>query len=92
MSNSSKAWLRRHLTDPFVKEAQRLGYASRAAFKLLSIQEKDKIFITSITIFYFFIKWIIIKKPRVMHNPNAALLSQKDLLNGDEARLYCCLT
>lgn len=44
MSNSSRAWLRRHFTDPFVKEAQRLGYASRAAFKLLSIQKKDKIF------------------------------------------------
>ncbi|OGT43385.1 MAG: 23S rRNA methyltransferase [Gammaproteobacteria bacterium RIFCSPHIGHO2_12_FULL_40_19] len=50
MSNSSKAWLRRHLTDPYVKEAQRLGYASRAAFKLLAIQEKDKIFKTGMTI------------------------------------------
>ncbi len=50
MSNSSKAWLRRHLTDPYVKEAQRLGYASRAAFKLLAIQEKDKIFKPGMTI------------------------------------------
>ncbi|MDP1574884.1 MAG: 23S rRNA (uridine(2552)-2'-O)-methyltransferase RlmE [Coxiellaceae bacterium] len=40
----SRAWLRRHLTDPFVKEAKRQGYASRAAFKLLAIQERDKIF------------------------------------------------
>lgn len=44
MTNSSRAWIRRHLTDPFVKAAKRQGYASRAAFKLLAIQEKDKIF------------------------------------------------
>jgi 23S rRNA (uridine2552-2'-O)-methyltransferase len=42
--SGSRAWLRRHVNDPFVKEAQRLGYASRAAFKLLALQEKDKIF------------------------------------------------
>ncbi len=46
----SKAWLRRHLTDPYVKEAQRLGYASRAAFKLLDIQKKDKIFKPGMTV------------------------------------------
>lgn len=44
MSNSSKTWLRRHLTDPFVKAAKKQGYASRAAFKLLALQKKDKIF------------------------------------------------
>src|SRR3990167_10880255 len=49
MSNS-KAWLRRHLTDPFVKAAKREGYASRAAFKLLGIQEKDKIFKRGMTV------------------------------------------
>jgi len=48
--SSNKAWLRRHLTDPFVKEAQRLGYASRAAFKLLGIQKKDKIFKPGMTV------------------------------------------
>lgn len=46
----SRAWLRRHLTDPYVKEAQKLGYASRAAFKLLNIQEKDKIIKPGMTI------------------------------------------
>lgn len=44
MTINSRTWIRRHLTDPFVKEAKRLGYASRAAFKLLAIQKKDKIF------------------------------------------------
>lgn len=46
----SRAWLRRHLTDPFVKEAKKQGYASRAAFKLLAIQEKDKIFKPGMTV------------------------------------------
>ncbi|MES2728602.1 MAG: RlmE family RNA methyltransferase [Pseudomonadota bacterium] len=34
---SSTQWLQRQLNDPYVKEAQRLGYRSRAAFKLLEI-------------------------------------------------------
>ncbi|HLB56572.1 MAG TPA: SAM-dependent methyltransferase [Coxiellaceae bacterium] len=46
----SRAWLRRHVTDPFVKEAKRQGYVSRSAFKLLAIQEKDKIFKSGMTV------------------------------------------
>ncbi len=42
-SKSSGAWLRQHFDDHYVKEAQRLGYRSRAAFKLLEIQEKDRL-------------------------------------------------
>lgn len=38
--NSSTRWLQRQLNDPYVKEAERLGYRSRAAFKLLEIDEK----------------------------------------------------
>jgi 23S rRNA (uridine2552-2'-O)-methyltransferase len=48
--SGSRAWLRRHLTDPYVKEAQRLGYASRAAFKLLEIDKKDRIFKPGMTV------------------------------------------
>jgi len=33
-----------HVNDPWVKEATRLGYRSRAAFKLLELGEKDKLF------------------------------------------------
>lgn len=40
-SASSHQWLREHFTDPYVKEAQRLGYRSRAAFKLLELNERD---------------------------------------------------
>lgn len=38
--NSSTRWLQRQLNDPYVKEAKRLGYRSRAAFKLLEMEEK----------------------------------------------------
>ncbi|MCU7923784.1 MAG: 23S rRNA (uridine(2552)-2'-O)-methyltransferase RlmE [Candidatus Thiodiazotropha sp. (ex Dulcina madagascariensis)] len=42
-SKSSRQWLDRHFNDDYVKRAQKAGYRSRAAFKLLEIQEKDKI-------------------------------------------------
>jgi 23S rRNA (uridine2552-2'-O)-methyltransferase len=41
---SSKAWLRRQATDPYVRKAREQGYRSRAAFKLIEIDEKEKIF------------------------------------------------
>ncbi len=34
---SSTAWLERQLNDPFVQEARRQGYRSRAAFKLIAL-------------------------------------------------------
>jgi 23S rRNA (uridine2552-2'-O)-methyltransferase len=39
-----KAWMNEHVNDHWVQEAKRLGYRSRAAFKLLEIAEKDKLF------------------------------------------------
>jgi 23S rRNA (uridine2552-2'-O)-methyltransferase len=39
-TSSSTQWLQRQLNDPYVREAARLGYRSRAAFKLLGIDEK----------------------------------------------------
>jgi 23S rRNA (uridine2552-2'-O)-methyltransferase len=42
-SASSGAWLREHFDDHYVKQAQREGYRSRACYKLLEIQEKDRI-------------------------------------------------
>ncbi len=36
-----RAWIREHVTDHWVKEATRLGYRSRAAFKLLELAAKD---------------------------------------------------
>jgi len=42
-SGSSKAWLARHVNDPYVKLAERDNHRSRAAYKLQDIQEKHKI-------------------------------------------------
>jgi 23S rRNA (uridine2552-2'-O)-methyltransferase len=39
---SQKIWLERQLNDPYVYEAKRLGYRSRAAFKLIEIDDKYK--------------------------------------------------
>lgn len=40
---SSQRWLERQLNDPYVAESKRLGYRSRAAFKLLQLDERFKI-------------------------------------------------
>src|ERR1700739_4040092 len=37
---SSTQWLSRQLNDPYVAEARRLGYRSRAAFKLIELDER----------------------------------------------------
>src|SRR5436305_13229014 len=37
---SSKLWLERQLNDPYVAKAKREGYRSRAAYKLLEIDDK----------------------------------------------------
>ncbi|MBK1723575.1 23S rRNA (uridine(2552)-2'-O)-methyltransferase RlmE [Thiocystis violacea] len=42
-SKSSRRWLDRHVNDPYVKRTQLDGYRSRAAYKLLEIQEKDRL-------------------------------------------------
>jgi 23S rRNA (uridine2552-2'-O)-methyltransferase len=42
-SKSSASWLSRHLSDPFVKQAQKDGYRSRSAYKLVELNEKDKL-------------------------------------------------
>ena len=39
---SQKIWLERQLNDPYVQEARRQGYRSRAAFKLIEIDDKYK--------------------------------------------------
>jgi len=39
-STSSQKWLERQLNDPYVRAAQAAGYRSRAAFKLVEIDDK----------------------------------------------------
>lgn len=42
-SKSSKAWMREHVTDPYVQRAKAEGYRSRAAFKLMELDAKDRL-------------------------------------------------
>lgn len=42
-SKSSNRWLEEHVNDPFVKQAQVDGYRSRASYKLLEINKKDRL-------------------------------------------------
>jgi 23S rRNA (uridine2552-2'-O)-methyltransferase len=43
-SQSSRKWLERQLNDPYVARARREGYRSRAAFKLIEIDDKHRLF------------------------------------------------
>jgi 23S rRNA (uridine2552-2'-O)-methyltransferase len=38
-----KAWMHEHVNDPYVQEAQRRGYRSRAAFKLTELDARDRL-------------------------------------------------
>ena len=49
-SKSSQRWLTEHFNDPFVKMAHKDGYRSRASYKLLEIQEKDRILRPGMTV------------------------------------------
>ena len=42
-SVSSARWLERQLNDPYVAEARRLGYRSRAAFKLIELDDRFRL-------------------------------------------------
>jgi 23S rRNA (uridine2552-2'-O)-methyltransferase len=49
-TKSSAGWLKEHFNDPYVKAAQKQGYRSRASFKLLEMQEKDKLIKSGMTV------------------------------------------
>jgi 23S rRNA (uridine2552-2'-O)-methyltransferase len=46
----NKAWMHEHVSDHYVNEAQRLGYRSRAAFKLIELIDKDKLLRPGMTV------------------------------------------
>jgi 23S rRNA (uridine2552-2'-O)-methyltransferase len=48
--SSSKAWLKEHRDDPYVQQALREGYRSRACYKLLEVQEKDRLIQPGMTV------------------------------------------
>lgn len=49
-TRTSKAWMMEHLNDPYVKLAQKEGYRARAAYKLMEIDDKDKLIKPGMTI------------------------------------------
>jgi 23S rRNA (uridine2552-2'-O)-methyltransferase len=50
MAKTSKAWMREHVTDQFVKRANAEGFRSRAAYKLQQIEAKDKLLKSGMTV------------------------------------------
>jgi 23S rRNA (uridine2552-2'-O)-methyltransferase len=42
-SHSSKQWLRRHVNDPYVQRSRKEGYRSRSAYKLIEIDDRDRV-------------------------------------------------
>jgi 23S rRNA (uridine2552-2'-O)-methyltransferase len=43
-TRTSKSWMSEHISDVFVKQAKKDGYRSRAAYKLIEIDEKYNLF------------------------------------------------
>jgi 23S rRNA (uridine2552-2'-O)-methyltransferase len=42
-TKTSKAWMQEHVNDPYVKLAQKDGYRARAAYKLIEMDDKDRL-------------------------------------------------
>ena len=40
---SNKDWLVEHVNDPYVQRAKQEGYRSRAAYKLIELDQKDRL-------------------------------------------------
>ena len=48
--SSSKAWMKEHRDDPYVQRAHRAGYRSRACYKLLELQRRDRLLRPGMTV------------------------------------------
>lgn len=50
LNSRSKAWMREHLNDEYVKRAKKDGFRARAAYKLIEIDDKDKLIKPGMTV------------------------------------------
>ena len=48
--SKNRSWIKQHVKDPYVKQAQVDGYRSRASYKLLEIVEKDRLIRSGMTV------------------------------------------
>ena len=48
--SKNRSWIKQHVKDPYVKQAQVDGYRSRASYKLLEIVEKDCLIRSGMTV------------------------------------------
>jgi 23S rRNA (uridine2552-2'-O)-methyltransferase len=49
-TKSGSAWMHEHVTDPYVKKAQQDSYLSRAAYKLLEVDKRDRLLRPGMTV------------------------------------------
>ncbi|HNO74763.1 RlmE family RNA methyltransferase [Nitrosomonas mobilis] len=49
-AKTSKTWMAAHVNDSFVQQARQAGYRSRAAYKLLEIDARDRLFVPGMTV------------------------------------------
>jgi 23S rRNA (uridine2552-2'-O)-methyltransferase len=49
-TKTSKAWMQEHVNDPYVQRAKNEGYRSRAAFKLIEIDDRDHLIRPGMTV------------------------------------------
>lgn len=47
---SNPAWIKRHINDPFVKQSVKDGYRARSVYKLIELNDKDKIIKKGMTV------------------------------------------
>ena len=85
-SNSSTRWLQRQLNDPYVARAKKEGYRSRAAYKILELDDKFGWLKPGKTVLDLGAApggWTQVASSRVRSNPDAPSVIGVDLLPVD---------
>lgn len=47
---SNRAWIERHINDPYVKKSKREGYRARSVYKLTELDDREKLFCPGMTV------------------------------------------